>query len=330
MPQRARHAHFSPIVLPLLSILPFVASLTCSDLSPADEPLLICESDRTPLPNSSRFGFFAPELYTNFSGHLDSLSTIFGAAPAYLLWYLQIDDPFPAQKASYLADRGIGMVISMNLKSLKIDPARNDTLLAEIVQGTWDSTLSAFAIAARRASVTLYLRFGYEMNGSWFPWGGQPGLFKQAWRRAHSLCKQAGASNVLWIFSPSVLWDGLTAERDLYSYYPGDSAVDIIGIDGYNYGDSFDQWHSWKSFSAIFKTSLLAIKDFHKPIWIAETGCPSDSRRPDWLNSLFSFMTDNPCVEALLWFNAQKSNEPDFRLESDSASLAVVREWLRQ
>jgi len=54
----------------------------------------------------------------------------------------------------------------------------------------------------------------------------------------------------------------------------------------------------------------------------------SDSRRPQWLRDLFAFMDANPCIEAMLWFDAHKSGEPDFRLTSDSASLSIVQAWL--
>lgn len=328
----SRQLLFSSGVLPLLSLLPLVVFLSCSDLSPVDTPIYICTDNSSPAPllNKERFGFYAPELYSNFSDHLDSLTQTFGAPPAYLLWFLQIDDPFPTEKAHYTADRGIKIVISMNLKSLDLDQYRNIMLLEEISHGLWDSTIATFARQAAALKTTLYLRFGYEMNGDWFCWGGKPAAFVSAWRHAHALFVKAGASNVRWIFAPNILWDDRIAQADLYPYYPGDSVVDIIGLDGYNYGDSFDQWHSWEPFSRIFGISLRAVESMGKPIWITEVGCPSDSRRPDWLNGFFSFMDNNPCVEAILWLNAYKTNEPDFRIESDSASLAVLREWLQK
>jgi mannan endo-1,4-beta-mannosidase len=320
------------LLIALLFMFFFIAS--CTNLSPIDAPIYICNENNSPAPllNKERFGFFAPELYTDFSGHLDSLTRTFGASSAYMLWFLQIDDPFPSEKIRYAADRGIRTVISMNIRSQspKIDAARNDTLLEEIGHGTWDSTLTAFARAAAALETIVYLRFGYEMNGNWFSWGGKPAAFVVAWTHAHVLFGQTGASNVRWIFAPGVLWDARTAQADLYPYYPGDSVVDAIGLDGYNFGDSFDKWHSWKPFTRVFGESLRAIADMGKPIWITEVGCPSDARRPGWLTGLFAFMDDNPCVEAMLWFNAHKTGEPDYRLESDSASLAMVREWLQR
>jgi mannan endo-1,4-beta-mannosidase len=311
--------------------LPFVVLfLSCSDLSPVDEPLYICgENDAAaPISNKERFGFFAPELDKDLSGCLDSLSRSFGVSPAYILWFLQIDDPFPSETVRYAAGRDIRTVISMNLKSLTATAARNDTLLFEIGRGTWDGALTSFARAAAQAGTVVYLRFGYEMNGDWFPWGQKPEAYTAAWRHAHALFRLAGAANVRWVFAPNVLWNGMSAQRDLYPYYPGDSVVDAVGLDGYNFGDSFDEWHSWKSFARVFGASLVAVKDLGKPVWITEIGCPSDARRPEWLSGVFTFMESNPCVEAMLWFNAHKTGEPDFRIESDSASLAMARAWL--
>ncbi|MBN2036791.1 MAG: hypothetical protein JW768_08630 [Chitinispirillaceae bacterium] len=309
----------------------FLLIVSCSNLGPSDYSLDICdESGPSLLLNRERFGFYAPELYDDFPGHLDSLVRLFGATPGYVLWFLQIDDPFPVETAGLLAGRGISMVISMNLMSVSFSDARNALLLNEICNGVWDSTLAQFARDAAKVENSVYLRFGYEMNGDWFAWGGKPRMFVATWQRAHNLFRAAGAYNVRWVFSPNVLWDGRSPQQDLYPYYPGDSVVDIIGLDGYNYGDNHDKWHEWERFGRVFGLSLQAVKDMGKPLWISETGCPSDlGRRPAWLAEVFAFMDNNPCVEALLWFNAHKSGEPDFRIESDSASLALLRSWLQ-
>jgi mannan endo-1,4-beta-mannosidase len=123
----------------------------------------------------------------------------------------------------------------------------------------------------------------------------------------------------------------MTMKDDMLPYYPGDSAVDIVGVDGYNFGDYSDQWgyrHHWQDFRGVFERSLVAINMLCKPVWITEAGCPRDARRPGWIADLTRFMSDNPCVDAMLWFNAHKPGEPDFRLEEDSASLAEMRAWL--
>ena len=181
--------------------------------TPPPEPLVICEgtSSVTIRSNSQRFGFFSDKLYSDYSSTLDTLTSLFGTKPAYILWFQQIDDPFPLTVVSSNAGRAIGTVISLNLMSLHYDSLRNDTLLREIAQGAWDSTLAVFARQAKQAAVPVYVRFGYEMNGNWFPWGENPAEFLSAWHHAHRVFTQEKADNVKWVFAPGVLWDTMRA-----------------------------------------------------------------------------------------------------------------------
>ena len=291
-------------------------------------PLVVCDGPSGGhIANAARFGLFSEAWYGNYPANLDSVITVLGRTPGYSLWYQQIDDAFPQAIVSHNAGRGIRTVISMNIKSQALDSVRNDTLLREIAAGAWDSVLQTFARAARAAAVPVYLRFGYEMNCDWFPWGEKPADFIAAWRRAHGIFRADSAENVSWVFSPNVIWGDKTVPNDILPYYPGDSLVDIIGVDGYNFGE-FDSLHAWKSFESIFGPTLFGLVPLGKPLWLSEIACLSDSRRPQWLRDLFAFMDANPCIEAMLWFDAHKSGEPDFRLTSDSASLSIVQAWL--
>ena len=85
-----------------------------------------------------------------------------GTRPAYILWFLQINDQFPTSLVTNNAALGIKTVISMNIRSERIlDTVRNDTVLREIAAGIWDSTLTAFAKQAASMPTSVYLRFGY-------------------------------------------------------------------------------------------------------------------------------------------------------------------------
>ena len=168
------------------------------------------------------------------------------------------------------------------------------------------------------------------MNGNWFPWCEKPELFVQAWRRIWNLFHKEKAHNVQWIFCPSVLWDEKNLLHEIDPYYPGDMYVDIVAVDGYNYGDSFDKYHKWNSVTEIFSKSLAILETYNKPMWIAEVGCPTDPRRTQWLADFFDLLDSHCCIDVFIWFNENKSNEPDFRIESDSSSLIVFREWLQR
>jgi mannan endo-1,4-beta-mannosidase len=305
----------------------------CSNI-PTDYPSPItdicrCDSGQCQsVSSASRFGFYDERLLSSYTANLSAIITQYGASPAGLLWFVQIDDPFPGSLLRINRASGIKTVLSINMKSLQGNQQRNDTLLQEIIDGLWDSTFSVFADSALSYGDTIYYRFGYEMNGDWFPWGSHPDQFASAWRRAHDIFSSRRASNILWVFSPNALWDTRSFDADILPYYPGDNYVDIIGLDGYNFGDQYDQWHRWQSFEEIFAPSLSACTQFGKPLWITETGCPTNPGRSQWLNNCFAYLDRNPCLEMLIWFNASKTGEPDFRLESDSASLATIQNWL--
>lgn len=298
----------------------------------SDAPINICKQDENyqALTNAQRFGFFSEEIYTDYKACFDSFTNRYGVTPGYIMRYQQIDDAFPVNFVNYYSAHSVGTVISLNIKSLSAGHDRNDTLLREIPKGLWDNSLRDFADQAKQTNVKIYLRFGYEMNGDWFEWGSKPKDFIAAWKYAYRIFKEEKADNVLWVFSLNVLWDGATVNNDLLNYYPGDSVVDIVGFDGYNYGDIEKDGCRlyWKSFSEIFGTSLKAVDNINKPIWITEIGCATDNRRPDWIKDMLNFMESNTCVDALLWFDAHKTNEPDFKLNSDSTTFKLVKEWL--
>ena len=76
-------------------------------------------------------------------------------------------------------------------------------------------------------------------------------------------------NNVQWVFSPGVVWGEKTFESDILPYYPGDEYVDIVALDGYNFGDEHDEYHQWESFHKVYGGSIAGLMSFNKPMWIA-------------------------------------------------------------
>ena len=113
--------------------------------------------------------------------------------------------------------------------------------------------------------VPVLLRFAHEMNGSWYAWGQQPAAYVAAFRRvAAAVHAGAPASAMLWApnygggypfrggrymaaaGSPEHAAldtdrDGrLDAHDDPYApYYPGDDAVDWVGMSLYHWGSRY-------------------------------------------------------------------------------------------
>jgi hypothetical protein len=280
--------------------------------------------------NAERFGFFSSKLWEHYEENLRSEIDVFGATPGYILWYIQMGEQFPLLVAEHNRSLGIATVINHDLKSDGFTPEQNTALLREIARGKWDAYFREFAVQARELGVTVYYRFGYEMNGSWFPWGGQPRAFTDAWRHVWKIFRKEKASNVKWVFSPSVVWGQKSFDDDILPYYPGEQFTDIVALDGYNFGDNHDKYHSWESFYQVYAGSIAGLMSFNKPMWIAEIGCPSDPRRQKWLRDFLDFFDSNQCFEVFFWFNENKSGEPNFRIDGDNASLYIFREWAQR
>src|SRR6186997_860585 len=64
---------------------------------------------------------------------------------------------------------------------------------------------------------------------------------EQAWRHVHDIFAGHGASNVKWVWGPNVFGGSAV---DFTPYYPGSDVVDVLALDGYNWG-SLDVWQTY-------------------------------------------------------------------------------------
>ena len=187
--------------------------------------------------------------------------------------------------------------------------------LERILAGAYDPYVWKWAkkLAAYRRPV--FLRPMHEMNFPCYPWsqgvgGNGPESFVAAWRHLHGIFAAADASNVRWVWCP--LADDPPG-AGMEAFYPGSRYVDVLALDGYNWGSGFPQHGGWRSFRRVFCESYRRVErlDRTTPIWIAETA--SDTRGGDkasWIDEMFrTLATDMPRVELIGWFNEKKERE---------------------
>lgn len=254
----------------------------------------------------------------------------FASRPKYVTFYRDLSRPFPTTAVRAIAAHGAVAVVSLELWSWH--GRRRESYLPMINAGEFDAAFRRWAGAARDHGGRVLLRFGFEFNGDWFSWSGDPPAFVAAWRRAYDIFRQVRAENVEWVWAPNVVSIPETPENDMHGYYPGDDYVDWIGVDGYNFGDHHDKWHKWQSFPEIYATVR---RDFQQryaamPVMITEFGCaPGEpGQREKWIRDAFETLQSWPQVEAVIWFNFDKrrEGEPDWRLVETDGSLAVFNE----
>jgi hypothetical protein len=183
--------------------------------------------------------------------------------------------------------------------------------LGRIIDGSYDSYITAWATGARDWGHPFFLRFDHEMNGNWYAWaegqnGNTIGQFAKAWRHVHDLFVAAGATNVTWVWSPATEYPGWTP---LAGLYPGNAYVDWVAMDGYNSGLNPIQPDRWRSFSELFGPTYATLQRIapSKPIMIAETASTEiGGSKAAWITDALGkqLPTAFPRVKALVWLNA--------------------------
>jgi hypothetical protein len=198
--------------------------------------------------------------------------------------------------------------------------------LTAIASGSYDGYIGDAASAAAAWHRPLMIRFGQEMNGSWYPWspasGNSARSFVHAWRHVVKVFRHAGADNVQWVWTPYV-----ETENDLpfARFYPGDRYVDWAGVDGYNWGGRF----AWKSFHELFARSYhRLVRLTSRPLMIGEVGCGEvGGNKARWLRLMLR--RDIPQMKhfrAILWFD-QVDEKGDLRVDTSGAALRSFRRW---
>jgi beta-mannanase len=202
--------------------------------------------------------------------------------------------------------------------------------LSKIVQGNFDPYIRGWADALRASGKTVFLRPMHEMNGNWYPWAGTvngntPARFVAAWRRMHDIFTQRGATNVRWVWSPNNVDVPGTAANKMEAYYPGAAYVDVLAVDGYNWGSTAPQNGGWKSFSQVFSNAYSRLSSLgSQPIWIAEVGsAPEGGDKAAWVRDMFAKAQSMTRLKAIVWFNENK--ERDWRAAPNATVAAAFR-----
>ncbi len=205
---------------------------------------------------------------------------------------------------------------------------------AQVAAGAQDNYIRSWAEAAKNWGHPLFLRFAWEMNGSWFPWGaGNNGTtaadYVAMWRHVHDIFTSVGANNVTWVWCPNI--DPHETLASMSSVYPGNAYVDWTCLDGYN-GDN-----PWTSFSGLFKSSYEAITRTiapSKPMVVGETASTeAGGSKAQWIADLLSDLpAEFPNIRGLLWFNKVESgpgDHSDWPIESSTAASSAFAEGIR-
>ena len=297
--------------------------------SAAARPVTQAKTAATSTRYAGQWGLYAPD----FPGTLATVQSVeaeVGRQANYVMWYVPWAGPWSGLNtsdiASVVASGATPVITWMSYDPTGVtESAYTD---AAIASGAFDSYIRTWAAGLKALRTTVYLRFDHEMNGNWYPWspgvnGQTAAQYVAAYRHVHDIFTQVGATNVKWIWSPNVVYNG---SWPLTQLYPGNSYVDYVGIDGYNWGT--DDGHSWQSPSGVFGATLSQVQAItNKPILLSEVGCsPDGGNKAAWITSLFAMLESSPAIRGFIWFDADK--ETDWRLDDTAADLAAFAQGL--
>ena len=224
--------------------------------------------------------------------------------------------------------------------------------LDSILAGKWDNYIDQWADAAKAFDKPLFVSWGLEMNGSWFPWSGVhygrgapagapgrpagfagPERFKAAYRHVVSRVRARGAHKILWVFHannrsfPAAPWNTLA------NYYPGADVVDVLGLSVYGKLFADSPWFSLEEAMDSSYAELCRL-DPDKPVMVAEWGVgefPKSGDKAAWIAQAFTlFKTKYPRVKAAVYWHERWQNKDEthsnLRINSSPEALRAYRQ----
>lgn len=150
----------------------------------------------------------------------------------------------PLGKDSPVADWGAGITSAAQalqtypksalVLGLDISEGNRPGGMGEILRGLHDDKIARLANFCARARRPVYLRIGYEFDGTWNAGYSNREQFKAVWRYIVDAFRAAGAGNVafVWQASASPLDDILEggSHEDIRDWYPGTKYVDWMAL----------------------------------------------------------------------------------------------------
>ncbi|HZT40555.1 MAG TPA: glycosyl hydrolase [Chthonomonadaceae bacterium] len=233
----------------------------------------------------------------NFQTHKDcgEFNERIGRDHALFFEYMRYGRPFPSRWTDHLRRYHAAAQLVLSPENL------------EDVQD--DAYLHTLARQAYRSGVPIFLRFAGEMNGDWVPYHGNPALYIKKFRLvARVFHEETDNVALVWCVND-------VPEAEIPRYFPGDDAVDWVGVNFYsvlynNNDRSHPAW--WRNPADSLRYVYKTYAGRH-PIMIGEWAATHKGRadmvsRPDFavtkIGQLYSALPRlYPRVKAVSWLS---------------------------
>jgi mannan endo-1,4-beta-mannosidase len=252
-------------------------------------------------------GVYERSFPTSYAG-ATAFTAATGVRPNIVMFYSSWLEPFQTSFATTAAEHGAVPLVQINPFGAN---------LAAIASGQYDNYLITYAEAVRSYFHPVILSFGHEMNGYWYSWGYRhtsPAEFVAAWRHIVTVFRGLGVQNVTWLWTVNII-DPLGGIPSPTGWWPGNSYVTWVGIDGYYYRSSW-------TFASLFGPTITALRTLTSdPVLIAETGA-STAEQAAKIADLFAGIHLYGLL-GFVWFDANADQNWSL---SSPAAIAAFRQ----
>lgn len=253
-------------------------------------------------------------------------------------------DNFPADQLEAIRQAGARPVLTWEPMYIE-DGAAHTLAASALTDGTYDPYLRRFARGVKALKEPVIIRFAHEMNLAHYHWGAAsraeygpsaPERYRAMFRYVVRLFREEGAAEkARFAFNPnaesvpSPEQDPDASWNRPEAYYPGDGYVDVLGMDGYNWGTiRTHAEHGWESsfrpLAAILGPLYRTLRALapEKPLYIFETAsATAGGDKAEWIEQAAATAIDWE-LDGLVWFHHDK--ETDWRLDAGVGDAALV------
>jgi mannan endo-1,4-beta-mannosidase len=167
-----------------------------------------------------------------------------------------------------------------------------------IADGKWDPYIKRWAdTVGKFPNIRVYIRFGHEMNGNWYPWSMDPPEYVLAWRHIWTIFHQQEVTNAKFVWSadfgegpPNEAW-----QQNLMAYWPGAKYVNEIGTTMINFGGSDS--HSVDQFTQRID---LVHQLLMMPLMLTEVDTDKQGRS-QWMLDLARYVGHTSWIKSVVW-----------------------------
>jgi len=233
---------------------------------------------------------------------MTKFETLTGRAMAIDRQYYFWNADWPTSDDEWSRDKGRTLYLSWSAHPDDMSGCKKWT---DIAAGLYDADIDAQAAKVTAFGAPMFLAFHHEpttVNNH--DRCGTPAEFISAWQHVHDRFTADGVTNVTWAWTMTA-WS--FTQENAYKYYPGDSYVDVIASDGYNWFGCVFHPGPWREPVEVFQAFHDFGVDHNKPMVIAEYGTGEDvdipGRKGQWFTNFADLMKQWPDIKGVAYFN---------------------------